>query len=248
MRTLELACGLVLLAISGCGGRENTAESLSPKEAAKLIAHSIWGVVPEMPAHKRYFLSKMIRGSAVAVSHDSLLVSCRAIDGLNQVGITRHNKYRVAQVVAADQGRSVCVLKAPDAPLNVARGFRWCGNLPSGEPIYAATSLTSADVTVAEGRITTRHGDGDICTLATDLLLPATASAILFDAAGRLVGVSAGDGGGDNATAASVPVVRDPGNHELQLVLTPTALSNLEKGEVGSTLIGAQSTSESGPE
>ena len=244
MRTLGLACGVVLLAIGGCGGRDNMAESLPPKEAAKLIAYSIWGVVPEMPAHKRYFLSKMIRGSAVAVSRDSLLVSCRAVDGLHRVGITRHNKYRIAEVVAADRERGVCMLKAPDAPLNVARGFRWCGDLQVGEPIYAAVSLTSADVTTTEGRITERPGGGNICTLATDLSLPATVSAILFDAAGRLVGVSAGDSGGDSAIVVSIPMARDPGSQELQLVLSPTALSTLKEGEVSSNLTGARPTSD----
>jgi S1-C subfamily serine protease len=124
------------------------------KEAAKLIARSIWAVVPETPARKRDLLSGMIRGSAVAVSANTLLVSCRVVDGLGRVGIARQNKYRFARVVAADQGRSVCLLQASDTPLNVVRGFRWCGDLVPGEPIYAAASRTSAEVTVTEGHVT----------------------------------------------------------------------------------------------
>ena len=242
MRALSYIFGLALLAAGGCAGPEQeelplvvaSAKGQPSKEAAKLISRSIWAVVPETPAHKRDLLSEMIRGSAVAVSGDTLLVSCRVVDGLGRVGITRHNKYRFAQVVAADQGRSVCLLSVPDAPLNVVRGFRWCGDLTAGEPIYAAASRTSAQVSVTEGRVTARNGGGDACALGTDLALPpSTASAILFDATGRVVGLGTGDGGAGRPTAVSVPVAKDAGSPELRLVLSPTELSTLQPEGAG---------------
>ena len=240
MEALRYACGLALLALVGCGSSRDEEPPLAvaaaagqPKEAAKLIARSIWGVVPATPARKRDLLSKMIRGSAVAVSGDTLLVSCRVVDGLGRVGIARHNKYRVARVVAADQGRSVCLLQASDTPLNVVRGFRWCGDLTPGEPIYAAASRTSSEVTVTEGHVTARHGTADACALATDLALPASGSAILFDSVGRVVGLGTGGGGGGTPTAVSVPVARDAGSDQFRLVLSPTELSTVTSEGAG---------------
>jgi hypothetical protein len=263
MEALKYACGLALLALVGCGGSRDEEPPLAvaatagqpSKEAAKLIARSIWAVVPETPARKRDLLSGMIRGSAVAVSANTLLVSCRVVDGLGRVGIARQNKYRFARVVAADQGRSVCLLQASDTPLNVVRGFRWCGDLVPGEPIYAAASRTSAEVTVTEGHVTARHGTGDACALGTDLALPTTASAVLFDGAGRVVGLGTGGGGG-TPTAVSVPVARDAGSDQLRLVLSPTELSTLTSEGVGESTLsrglspdaGASSAAGSGGE
>jgi hypothetical protein len=108
--------------------------------------------------------------------------------------------------------------------------------LAAGEPIYAAVSQTSADVTTTEGRIIARRGDGAICTLATDLRLPATTSAILFDAAGRLVGVSTGDGEGGSPIAVSVPVVQSETSQERRLVLSPTEFATLTPERKSSVL------------
>jgi hypothetical protein len=175
MEALKYACGLALLALVGCGGSRDEEPPLAvaatagqpSKEAAKLIARSIWAVVPETPARKRDLLSGMIRGSAVAVSANTLLVSCRVVDGLGRVGIARHNKYRFARVVAADQGRSVCLLQASDTPLNVVRGFRWCGDLVPGEPIYAAASRTRANRTLVGMRFVVGSCSGGECHAQT---------------------------------------------------------------------------------
>ena len=264
MEALRYACGLALLALVGCGGSRDEEPPLAvaatagqpSKEAAKLIARSIWAVVPETPARKRDLLSEMIRGSAVAVSADTLLVSCRVVDGLGRVGIARHNKYRFARVVAADQGRSVCLLQASDTPLNVVRGFRWCGDLVPGEPIYAAASRTSTEVTVTEGHVTARHGTSDACALGDR-------SRFADDRECDPVRRRRPGGGardrwrrGGTPTAVSVPVARDAGSDQLRLVLSPTELSTVTSEGVGESTLsrglspdaGASSAAGSGGE
>jgi hypothetical protein len=190
---------------------------------AKLVSRSIWGVVPDPPKRKQEVRPAMIRGSAVAVSDTLLLANCAVVGGHPKVGIVRHNKYRIARVLAADQGRSVCMLSAPDAPLNIATGSRWCGNLRVGEPVYAAVSRTSARVEVTQGRLTAKRSKGDSCGLETSLVLPSEVrSAVLFDGHGRLIGVGSGDpAGGMLASAEDGPqVVPDLGNRDLK---QPTA-------------------------
>lgn len=170
------------------------------RAARKQLARSIWGVVPDAPERKRDLRPELIRGSAVAVSDTTLLTSCGALGGSQRIGLVRHRKFRIARLIAADPGRDVCTLAMAGAPLNPARGYREAADLARGEPVYALTNRTAADLALVEGEVTGAFGAGP--GLETSLVLPAgTISAVVLDRSGTLVGLGAPAPGGRTVVA-----------------------------------------------
>src|SRR3954451_11046546 len=205
-----LASSLLLLALAACGGPNlepeapaQSADTVESEHAVPVpasaqvvlpqVARSIWGVVPDPPRRKQDLKPKLIRGTAVAVAPDTLLASCQAVGQRRQVGVVRHNKYRLAQVSPALQpDQDVCALHVADAPLNVAGGFRSFPDLRVGEPIYAVVSRTSAEYALAEGQLVAKGGPNTSLLETTLALPPGTLSAVLFDAGGNVVGLGSG--------------------------------------------------------
>ncbi len=160
------------------------------RAVARLIAQSVWGVVPEAPQHKREIRPELIRGSAVAVSATTLLAHCTSLSGSDRVGLVRHNKFRVAGSVAADPHGDVCMLTVADAPLKVANWYRSPADIDVGEPVFAIVNRTAADISLVEGRVTALAGAE--AHLQTSLVLPAgVLSAIVFDRDANLLGLGA---------------------------------------------------------
>lgn len=218
-----LASGLLVLALAACGGpndeQELPATPATSMEGANDVptppsgkvvlaraARSIWGVVPDPPRRKKDLQPELIRGTAVAVATDTLLASCQAVGERQQVGVVRHNKYRVAEVLPPSQpDQDVCALHVVDAPLNVIGGFRSYPDLRVGEPLYAVISRTSAEYALAEGQLVAK-GAGSSQLLETTLALPpGTLSAVLFDARGNLIGLGSG-GPTEDSVAVGAPV------------------------------------------
>jgi hypothetical protein len=223
-RSGGLAAGATaLLCLAGCGGggtpqASPRASAQQAEEeanaAARRVARSLWGVVPDAPERKADVDLGAIKGSAVAVAPDTLLVSCRALRQPERVGLERQNKYRLARVVGTDPGGSVCVLGAPDAPLSPATGYRSAGDLRPGEPVYALSHRNSFDMTLAAGRIVA----GPAGRLAADLEMPGDRlGVVLFDRFGDLVGIGSGPAAPgapvDLATLAG-PLVPGLPNHD----------------------------------
>ncbi|MEK0085939.1 trypsin-like peptidase domain-containing protein [Benzoatithermus flavus] len=158
-------------------------------DAVETASRSIWGVVPEAPRHKAELRPELIKGSAVAIASDTLLASCRVVGDRASVGLVRHNKYRIARVTAADAGRSICTLRVAQGPLIPAHGYRRLADLRPGEPVFALTSRTNADLALSRGILASTSAGSDPF-LETTLVLPASAeSAVLFDAEGNLIGL-----------------------------------------------------------
>src|SRR3954454_12337249 len=99
---------------------------LAVKDAAKLVSRSVWGVVPDPPRYKKDLRPGLLRGSAVAVSDRTLLASCAAVGGGGRVGLVRHRKYEIAQVLRpkGTERSGICLLTAPGAALQPARACR----------------------------------------------------------------------------------------------------------------------------
>ncbi|HEX2289883.1 MAG TPA: serine protease, partial [Pseudonocardiaceae bacterium] len=221
-----VASGFMLLVLAGCGwsrGQDSTpgppalqaASQLPPaKEAAKSVSRSLWGVVPAAPKRKQDLRPELIKGSAVAVADDALLTSCSVLGNRKQVGLIRHNKYRMAKLVSADPRGEVCVLRVPDGPLNVAAGYRDPADLRLGEPVYALMNQTSSDVALVQGELTGLAAQEGGPRLETSLVLPADVqSGVLIDGYGNLVGVAAPRPG----TAGGVTMTAVPGRLAPQL-------------------------------
>ncbi len=221
-----VASGFMLLVLAGCGwsrGQDSTpgppalqaASQLPPaKEAAKPVSRSLWGVVPAAPKRKQDVRPELIKGSAVAVADDALLTSCSVLKNRKQVGLIRHNKYRMAKLVSADLRGEVCMLRVSEGPLNIAVGYRDPADLKLGEPVYALMNQTSSDVKLAQGELTGLAAEEGGPRLETSLVLPAgVQSGVLIDGYGNLVGVAAPRP--DTAGGVTIPAV--PGRPAPQL-------------------------------
>ena len=172
------------------------------RAAALQTGRSVWAVVPSAPARKQDLRPDLIAGSAVAIAPDRLLASCSAVGGRSQVGILRHNKYRIAKAAPAESGGQICALTVTNVPLTVAATFRDREDLRLGEPVYALSNKTSADVALTGGTLMAKVPSS--AELKTSIMLPPrTMSAILIDGRGNLVGVATNASPDQNGTLAT---------------------------------------------
>jgi hypothetical protein len=228
MRVTLVGGLLLVLATGGCAGRggaypeaasartekaqaarraiAGAQPPLAVKDAAKLVSRSVWGVVPDPPRYKKDLRPGLLRGSAVAVSDRTLLASCAAVCRGGQVGLVRHRKYEIAQVSRPKgaERSGICLLTAPGAALLPAQAYRPPANVRPGEPVYALVNRTGDDFLLGAGRA--RRPDGRAAFRADLSLPPRARSAVLFDARGNLVGLSAG-GAGTIAVAGLGPAL-----------------------------------------
>ena len=161
-----------------------------PVETGTRAARSIWGVVPSAPRRKADLRPELIRGSAMAVSADTLLASCQAVEGRPRVGLVRHNKYRIARVTP-DAAGQICRLTVAEGPLTPAAGYRSFADLRVGEPVVALASRTSAEVAAAPGWLAGKGSSDDPFLEATPTVPAGNRSAVLVDGFGNLIGLGA---------------------------------------------------------
>jgi hypothetical protein len=186
---------LALPLLVGCAGQPESparieAAPLAKEEAAARVAEAVWGVVPTAPRTRDAVAPELIHGSAVAVSEDTLLASCRILDGRDRVGLIQNDRYRLAEVTPAEPGEEVCLLWTPGERLATVSGSRQLADLVPGEPIYALVNRTGASYALVEGKLTgERTGD---TRLGTSLVLPAgeRQSVVLFDRHANLLGLA----------------------------------------------------------
>ena len=147
----------------------------------------------------------------MAGSAATLLVRCTALGGSDRIGLVRHNKFRIAQVVVTELSLDICVLGVADTPLNAARGYRNGADLVPGEPVHAIANRTGRDFSLVNGRVTKALGTDT--HLETDLVLPNGAlSAVVFDRDGNLIGLAAPAPGDVTTVSPLTPPVASAAN------------------------------------
>ena len=203
-RALAVMLGAVLGGCVGAGGEPgpSSTQVSDPVAAGREASRAVWGVVPSAPRRKADLRPELIKGAAVAVAADTLLVDCRATEGRTSVGLVRHNKYRIARVTHGGAGQ-VCLLTVSEGPLNPAAGYRSFADLRVGEPVTALASRTSARVVLAQGWLIGKGPDG-APLLEVSSRVPASGSVVLVDGFGNLIGV--GPAGPDAGVLLASPV------------------------------------------
>ena len=213
MRGRLIICTLLACGVAACAGPDRhgpgpsasdattSATPAAVRTAAQQVGRSVWGVVPSTPASKQALRPNLIAGSAVAVARNRLLVSCNAVGGRSRVGLVRHNKYRIAQAAPAESGGQVCALTVTDTPLTAASTYRDRRDLRVGEPVYALSNRTNADVALTGGTLMAKASTSG--QLKTSIVLPAaTRSAVLIDGRGNLIGLASNTSPDQNGTLA----------------------------------------------
>ena len=204
------------LAVGGCVAATPDGTPSTDRVAERQATRSIWAVVPDAPRRKADLQPALIRGAAVAIAPDRLIAFCTATGGRARVGLVRHNKYRLA-TVEPDQTGQLCRLNVENGPLNPALGYRTFADVRVGEPVTALASATASEVTLSRGWLAGK-GTADDPFLETTAAPPDTASVVLIDGAGNLIGLG-GAGPTSDATLVAVPVtpelVAGLANHDL---------------------------------
>jgi hypothetical protein len=243
-RRSALASALAMLTAGGCGGADRDgvvslpAVSLGrapeapaasgPETALGRIAGSIWAMAPGAPSGRVRAPPELVQGSAVAVSHRTLLASCDAVGGQGQVRVARRSSHRAARAAGADEGRRVCALEPADADLRPVEAYRRFDDLRVGEPVLAVASRSSRDFVLARGWLVAKGGPADPFLETTLVLPPGARSAVLFDGFGNLVGLgSAGPASESVVLAAPVPAALAPGLAPADLGDSPALLASL---------------------
>ena len=126
----------------------------------------------------------------MAVSADTLLASCQAVEGRPRVGLVRHNKYRIAGVTP-DAAGQICRLTVAEGPLTPTAGYRSFADLRVGEPVVALASRTSAEVAAAPGWLAGKGAADDPFLEATPTVPAGNRSAVLIDGFGNLIDLGA---------------------------------------------------------
>lgn len=275
-----LACALALLALGGCAqppddgtrslprlalGRPPVDPLAERSDALRLISRSLWGVTTAdaFPAAE-----PELRGSAVAVTQETLAFACDAAGAGGEIGLVRRSSRRTARVLGPTADRRICLARVAEAGLRPIGFYRTPDDLRLGEPVLAVTSLTSRRHRLAEGRLVGQGGEGDPFLETTVSALGPTASAALFDGFGNLIGFGS-SGAIEDAYLLAAPMRPEAALHLARARLAdapkllatlppdpatapapaPTILADpggggVDEGSAGSTAAGA---GESGP-
>lgn len=150
-------------------------------------------------------LTPVGRGSAVAVSPDTLLTSCQNLQGADAAGLQRKGgapQRATFRGPAPQEG--VCVLKVPAPVADYAR-TRLYDDVRPFEKAYTIDSSASLDPTFGEGTVSGKQVTSHGAIIGTTAPVPRdTAGGGLFDADGVLIGItSALVRGGETLNAAS---------------------------------------------
>jgi len=170
----------------------------------RLIARSVWAVVPERdsPASS----DGTVLGSSVAVSGETLLASCDVAAADSRVGVERRSTYRSVEVKDTAHSGRLCELRPADVWLRTVAGYRPYETVPIGEPVFAVVSQTSRSFALVRGAVVGK-GPADDPFLETSVVLPpGTHSAALFDRSGHLIGFGSAGPVGD-AVVLAVPIL-----------------------------------------
>jgi len=184
-RICARACALLALS-------SGPALALDPSQVFDKVSPSVW-VVKTWDAGQR----PVGLGSAVVVAHGKLVTNCHVLVKAKYVHVRRKNVSYDASLEAADVQRDLCLLKVDnfDAP---PVAIRPRAELKVGERVFAIGNPGGLEATLSDGLISgLRPMTGQLVKQGVDEVIqttapisPGSSGGGLFDAQGRLVGIT----------------------------------------------------------
>jgi len=182
MRKAYLAFAAMLLMAAA-----PAAAALTPEELFEKVSPSVFMILPADRQGKSVGI-----GSGVVIGREQVITNCHVLRGASQVLVSRGNVLYGAELEFPDPDRDLCQLKvreltAPAVPLGDM------AKVKTGQRVYAIGAPRGFELTLTEGLISSlRGGDDDrqpiIQTSAA--ISPGSSGGGLFDADGRLVGIT----------------------------------------------------------
>lgn len=167
-------------------------EEMSPVELFAKISPSVYTLIAlrkeDLVKDKKKKFSS--QGSAVSVTSKLALTNCHVIDGMDLLGSKIGDDVVGFNKISGDNETDLCVLHAGAtlSPVDRTRSF---SDLKVGETVYAIGSPSGLQNTLSEGIISgLRDIEGVKHVQTTTPISPGSSGGGLFDAQGRLVGIT----------------------------------------------------------
>lgn len=176
----------LLCAIAGAASTQAGAQVLSPDQIFEKVSPSVWAV-RGLDASERPFSY----GSGVVIAPGRLITNCHVLARAKAIQVRRDNVSYEAKLEHADVERDLCELsvKGFAAP---AVEFGSIEGLKVGQRAYAVGNPQKFALTLSEGLISgLRTEDSRVPPIQTTApISPGSSGGGLFDAQGRLVGIT----------------------------------------------------------
>ena len=161
--------------------------ALAPEQLFEKVAPSVW-TVQTFDARNQ----PLSMGSAVVIAPGSLVTNCHVLAKASRVTVGRENVSYGATLEAPDPERDLCLLKvrnfsAPPVSIGDSDALR------AGSRVYAIGSPRGLEQTISDGMLSgLRHSEnGELAALQVTVpISPGSSGGGLFDARGRLVGIT----------------------------------------------------------
>jgi serine protease Do len=163
------------------------AHALEPSQVFDKVSPSVW-IVRTFDGAER----PVGQGSAVVIGPGKVVTNCHVLAKSKVVMVRRRNVMFEAKLEHADAPRDLCILQIEGftAPAVAMRGT---GDLKVGEKAFAIGNPRGFEVTLSEGLVSGLRGewsDGSHVIQTTAPISPGSSGGGLFDAEGRLVGIT----------------------------------------------------------
>ena len=163
------------------------AHGLEPSQVFDKVSPSVW-IVRTFDGNER----PVGQGSAVVIGPGKVVTNCHVLAKSKQVMVRRRNVMYEAKLEHADTPRDLCILQIEgfSAP---AVEIRAITDVKVGEKVFAVGNPRGYEVTLSEGLISGLRGewkDGSHVIQTKAPFSPGSSGGGLFDAEGRLVGIT----------------------------------------------------------
>lgn len=163
------------------------ARALEPSQVFDKVSPSVW-IVRTFDGAER----PVGQGSAVVIGPGRVVTNCHVLAKSKVVMVRRRNVMYEAKLEHADAPRDLCILQIEgfSAP---AVAMRPSSDLKVGEKAYAIGNPRGFEVTLSEGLVSGLRGewtDGSHVIQTTASISPGSSGGGLFDAEGRLIGIT----------------------------------------------------------
>lgn len=129
-------------------------------------------------------------GSAVAINKNAVLTNCHVTDGMKYYGILKDEKVNQMFDFKSKKEVDLCIYRTAES-VNPIAEFRGYETLKVGEKVYAIGSPKGLENTLSEGIVSALRLDGRVRTIQiTAPIAPGSSGGALFDAQGRLIGIT----------------------------------------------------------
>lgn len=191
--SLRIAAVGLGLALGGLAARGVGAEpqALNPDQLFQRVAPSVYTVVAADSAEDLKNKKNLRQGSAVAVTPNLAVTNCHVTKEKSFILLVREKQGHPATAEPANDHADICLLRSSKLTLTPVAAIQPYSQLRIGARVYAIGSPRGLDRSLSEGLISgLRDRDGVRIIQATAPISAGSSGGGLFDAEGRLIGIT----------------------------------------------------------